>query len=290
MSVVKQKKKNAETEFKDLQFHELAKIFPLMDEARFDELVEDIRTNGLIDPIDLYEGKVLDGRNRYRACLLAGVSPRCYEYTGDDPLQYVLSKNLNRRHLDESQRAMVAANIANLPRGVFHGNQHSKEVSANLPIPQASVAQAAEAVNVGVRSVTAAKRVKAAGHETLEDLVVAGKLPVSVADKFTKLVPDKERQAEIIATQGVEGIKDIVSSDRKAEQLARDLRKKSEQREPTIADCDGDTAQVCCSVQFAELAILQLERIQDWHERKLDAVKLVEDWIEKKRKVWSHGK
>jgi hypothetical protein len=48
---------------------------------------------------------------------------------------------------------MVAANIANLPRGVFHGNQHSKEVSANLPIPQASVAQAADAVNVGVRSV-----------------------------------------------------------------------------------------------------------------------------------------
>jgi ParB-like chromosome segregation protein Spo0J len=286
VSVVKQKKKNAETEFKDLQFHELAKIFPLMDEARFDELVEDIRTNGLIDPIDLYEGKVLDGRNRYRACLLAGVSPRCYEYTGDDPLQYVLSKNLNRRHLDESQRAMVAANIANLKRG---GDQRSDQ-SANLQIDRASVAQAAEAVNVGVRSVSAAKRVKAAGHETLEDLVVAGKLPVSVADKFTKLVPDKERQAEIIATQGVEGIKDIVSSDRKAEQLARDLRKKSEKREVTIADCDGDTAEVCCSVQFAELAILQLERIQDWHERKLDAVKLVEDWIENKRKVWSHGK
>lgn len=289
MGAVKQRNKNEATEVKDLQFHELAKIFPLMDEARFQELVEDIRTNGLIDPIDLYEGKVLDGRNRYRACLLAGVSPRCYEYTGDNPLQYVLSKNLNRRHLDESQRAMVAANIANLKKNdtLNRGSGPDTQICRS---EKTSIAQAAEAVNVGVRSVTAAKRVKASGHETLEDLVVAGKLPVSVADKFTKLVPDKERQAEIIATQGVEGIKDIVSADRKAEQLARDLRKKSEKREPTIADCDGDTDEVCCSVQFAELAILQLERIQDWHERKLDAVKLVEDWIEKKRKVWSHGK
>jgi hypothetical protein len=273
---------------KDLQFHELANIFPMMNDDRFMDLVEDIRQNGLHDPIDLYEGKVLDGRNRYKACLIAGVEPRGYEYSGDDPLKYVLSKNLHRRHMDESQRAMVAANIANLPRGVFHGNQHSKEVSANLPIPQASVAQAAEAVNVGVRSVTAAKKVKADGDDALQSLVVAGELAVSVAEAFTKIVPDKTRQAEITKTQGAAGVKDIVAAERKARRLVKE--KSRSEKQDDLQTTEQKKEIVGCSIQFAEFAILQLERIQDWDTHKLEAVQLVEDWIVAKRKVWSRGK
>lgn len=276
---------------KDLQFHELANIFPMMNDERFMDLVDDIKQNGLHDPIDLYEGKVLDGRNRYKACLIAGVEPRGYEYTGDDPLKYVLSKNLHRRHMDESQRAMVGANIANLPRGVFHGNQHSKEVSANLPIPQTSVAQAAEAVNVGVRSVTSAKKVKADGVDTLQSLVVTGELPVSVAEAFTKIVSDRKRQAEIIETQGAEGIKDIVKEDRKAKKTEREKKKKQKAGAKGGNESEKSKRKIVgSSIQFAEHAILQLERIQDWDTHKLEAVQLVEDWIVAKRKVWSRGK
>ena len=78
-------------------------------------LVADIRANGVHDPIDLYQGKILDGRNRHRAAVAAEFElekrhfrhfhPEIY----GDPLAYVISKNLSRRHLDESQRAMVAA-------------------------------------------------------------------------------------------------------------------------------------------------------------------------------------
>ena len=57
------------------EYHEIANAFPLMKGSQFDDLVVDIRANGLRIPITTFEGKVLDGRNRERACLLAGVTP-----------------------------------------------------------------------------------------------------------------------------------------------------------------------------------------------------------------------
>ena len=60
-----------------------------------------------------YEGiKILDGRNRARACDAAGVTPRYVEFDGKDPAAFVLSQNLARRHLGPSERAMVAARMA----------------------------------------------------------------------------------------------------------------------------------------------------------------------------------
>jgi ParB-like chromosome segregation protein Spo0J len=59
----------------NLEFHALATLFPLLDGAGFDELVADIRAHGLREPVVMFEGKVLDGRNRYRACVEAGVEP-----------------------------------------------------------------------------------------------------------------------------------------------------------------------------------------------------------------------
>ena len=96
----------------ELRFHPFADIFPLMEGTEFDELVADIKEHELREPIVVHEDMVLDGRNRHRACLAAGVEPTFAPFLGDDPLAFVISANLRRRHLTESQRAMVAAKLA----------------------------------------------------------------------------------------------------------------------------------------------------------------------------------
>jgi len=69
------------------EFHEIAGIFPLMEKEELEALTKDIAENGLQEPIILYEGKILDGRNRYLACLQAGVEPWFKQYIVDDPLR-----------------------------------------------------------------------------------------------------------------------------------------------------------------------------------------------------------
>jgi hypothetical protein len=88
-----------------IPYHPLAELFPLIEGAAFEELVADIKAKGLVHPLIVCDGMLLDGRNRLRACEEAGVAP----YAGPDPLGFVLSQNVARRHLDDSRRAMIAA-------------------------------------------------------------------------------------------------------------------------------------------------------------------------------------
>ena len=91
--------------------HPAAEIFPMLADTELRALADDIKTHGQRDPIVLLDGAILDGRNRLRACELAGVDPIFVDgYDGSiTPEQFVISKNLHRRHLSESQRALVAA-------------------------------------------------------------------------------------------------------------------------------------------------------------------------------------
>jgi ParB-like chromosome segregation protein Spo0J len=95
----------------DLKFHPLADIFPLMEGEEFDALVADIKANGLIEPIVMLDGMILDGRNRYRACVAADVEPTFRPFTGDDPAAYVISANIHRRHLTAEQKRELIAKL-----------------------------------------------------------------------------------------------------------------------------------------------------------------------------------
>jgi len=95
-----------------MNFNPVAEIFPLIEGADFDRLVEDIRANGLLESLWLHpdDGSIIDGRNRYRACVKAGITPTTRVWNGEGSLvEFVLSLNLHRRQLTASQRACVAA-------------------------------------------------------------------------------------------------------------------------------------------------------------------------------------
>ena len=165
----------------EVPFHGFANIFPMLKDARLQELAGDIAEHGLLNAIWRYEGKILDGRCRYRACCLAGVEPRFEEYVGDDPLGFVIGQNLHRRHLNESQRAMVAAKIANLRLG---DNQHSEGTSIDA---------ASKTMNVSKSSVDRARKVLRHGDPKMTAAVESGKLKGSAAAARIGLSKSEER-------------------------------------------------------------------------------------------------
>jgi N6-adenosine-specific RNA methylase IME4 len=205
-----------------LEFHPVANIFPLVEGAEFDELVADIREHGLHEPIVVFEDKILDGRNRYRACEAAGIEPTFTVYTDDDPVSYVVSLNLRRRHLDESQRAMVAAKLATLRLG---DNQHSE----GLPSGRGS-----ELLNVGERSVARAREVREHGAPELVQAVEQGKVSVSAAaDIATQPI---EEQREIVAR----GKREILRAAQQIRARKAEVRR-AERIERLAATCNQNT-------------------------------------------------
>ncbi len=91
----------------DYTAHPAAELFPMLDEKRLSELAEDIRSHGLREPIRLYRGQILDGRNRYQACLRVGVDPVFEAWDGGDPYLYVWSLNGERRDIGDQQRYLI---------------------------------------------------------------------------------------------------------------------------------------------------------------------------------------
>jgi hypothetical protein len=95
-----------------MKIHPVAELFPLMSPDEFQTFKADIAANGQHDEIWIYQGAIIDGRNRYRACQELGIEPRMCEWDGQGSLVgFVVSLNLHRRHLTSSQRAAVAVNM-----------------------------------------------------------------------------------------------------------------------------------------------------------------------------------
>ena len=113
--------------------------FPIMSGREFDELVEEVRVNGLREPVVVSGDQQVGGRNRVRACAAAGVAPEVRELEyGTDVASWVMSMNLHRRHLDASQRALLASRLSALS-----GEVTLIQAGELMGVSRASVARAA---------------------------------------------------------------------------------------------------------------------------------------------------
>lgn len=117
-----------------LELHPLCTLFPRMSDVDFSALKEDIRANGQDEPITLHDGMILDGGHRYRACIEVGLEPKVVKYNGLDPVAYVLTKNLLRRHLSTGQRAAIVALAADWGKAEKHGGDRKSDQGATLPL------------------------------------------------------------------------------------------------------------------------------------------------------------
>lgn len=116
------------------ELHPLCTLFPRLTGAEFDALREDIKANGLRQPIVLHEGMILDGGNRYRACLDAGVEPHFVKFDGGNIVAFVLSANLHRRHLSAGQHAAIVASATNWAVAHKHGGDRRSDQAVTLPL------------------------------------------------------------------------------------------------------------------------------------------------------------
>lgn len=209
------------------QIHPAADLFPMIDGEPFDELVADIKKNGVIEPVWLTEdGLLLDGRNRVRAATVAGQTWQTRTYRGDDPVSFVISANVHRRHLTTGQKADIALRALPLyeeeakkrkaqapaqPRG-------AKQSSDGADLPQETKGEkgkraprardkAAKATGTSGRAVAQLKRLveAAEGDPFVADLVAqvrAGTLALDAAEKklkaHEKRVKDQEARKRIL--------------------------------------------------------------------------------------------
>jgi N6-adenosine-specific RNA methylase IME4 len=165
----------------------------MMGSSELHALAEDIRRNGLLHPITTYEGRILDGRNRFAACQKAGITPRFEPYKGMEPLALVISANVMHRHLTGCQRAILAADL--LPRLEVEAKQRMRQGRAKLPDPKKQGRardHAAATFGVSARYIQDAKGILAEDPEVAK-AVRDGRIKIVEATALLKLNTSRER-------------------------------------------------------------------------------------------------
>ena len=240
--------------------HPISDVWPMMDEAKIAELADDIRKNGQLVPVWLYEGKILDGRNRWAACKIAGVDPKTKEYTGDEPTAFAVSLNDRRRHMNKGSLAAVAAELEPFFAADAKRRQIRKpkpdSVKEKIPeqkLPQARE-EAAKSVGVNDRYVSDAKKVKAEAPEVFERLK-AGKITLQDAKREVAKKPtddwrkdERDRQAlvqdgqSVTANAGTD--KNLIAWAEQNLQAVR-IDRGTRYGNPFVLGEDGDRDEVC---------------------------------------------
>jgi N6-adenosine-specific RNA methylase IME4 len=229
------------------EVHPAAAMFPMMTSVELAELVRDVTEHGQRLPVVMHQGLILDGRNRLRACSLAGVTPKIVDWDGQggSAVAYVVSVNLQRRHMTESQRAMVAADLLPLFEAETTERRNSRlkrgDTAPEAPLaPRGAIGkaakQAAEATSVGTRSVERAKAVAAKAPE-LAERVRAGETTLKQAEKTIKRAAQVQA---VVAYTPPEGRFNVIVADPpwKYEKRAEDVTSRGHTDYPTSGGDD----------------------------------------------------
>lgn len=252
-----------------MDFHPIANVWPLMQEEELKALSQDIKQNGQLNPIWLYQGKILDGRNRYTACVMAGVKPLTKDYTGEEPAAFAVSLNDKRRHMNKGQLGAVAVEL--LPFFEAEAARRKKETEGRPKkedskpvekIPQVFEARqaqkarqdAAKSVGVNDRYVQDAKKVKTEAPEVFEKLK-AGRITLQDAkrevakkptDDWRKDERDRQEKVEsglaVVANQNAD--KNLILWAERTGKAVR-IDRSSKYGNPFILGPDGDRDEVC---------------------------------------------
>jgi ParB-like chromosome segregation protein Spo0J len=171
--------------------HPLSSAFPAMTANEFKELRDSIEVNGVLNPITIYEGMVIDGWHRYKAANEANVE--CPEAELDesvDPKDFVLAQNKNRRHITAAQLAIATTAVyAWVPRG-----RQNKSVGTTDLIK--TTTELAKISGVSESSIEKAKSILKNASEEVKEAVKSGKIGLEKAKAISKL--PKDRQADAI--------------------------------------------------------------------------------------------
>jgi len=192
----------------DKESHRFADIFPMIEGEQLEQLKEDIKEHGLLQPIVMFEGKILDGRNRYKACKEIGLIPKEEEYLGKNPLEYVISLNLKRRHLKPDQRAVLAQEVMPMLEEEARKRQMRIPESVREKFPTQNKGRPSEHAgklfDVNEKYIRDIKKLKEQGKETtIEEIKLGHKSLVDVKKeaRIEKLVAQRKEIEETVLAQ-----------------------------------------------------------------------------------------
>lgn len=260
----------------DLEFHDAANIFPLDDE-HLDELAADIKAHGQRVAIELFEGKILDGRRRWQACKIAGVEPITMQVSPEDPVAYVLSLNLHRRHLSTGQAASCSVRAEKLQEKLRAeaterqkaGRPDSLGVPDNCPEPPKGDTRdkIGEQFGISGKSHERAKKVHATGIPELVEALDKGKISVNKAEYIAR--HEKPIQRDLLEAE----LRQPQKPSRRAEPATPDARPAAKDRRRTEE----------YAMNMSRVAITQLEAIPAANPFRDVALGRVEKWIRSQR-------
>lgn len=168
-----------------MELHPLCTLFPRLSGAEFESLKDDIRANGLRNPIVIHDGMILDGGNRYRACIEIGVTPKTVKFDGGNLVSFVLSANLHRRHLSPGQQAAIVASAQDWAKAQTVGRpEKTAHVSTFLETTEQRASQSGASIATQRRADAVAKADPALAKKVAHGEVSLSKAVETVAPKL----------------------------------------------------------------------------------------------------------